>query len=737
MCIITKVGDRMVMEENSTIFALDIGTRSVVGLLLKKSKQTYEIIDILSKEHSERAMLDGQIHNVLSVSELIKEIKAVLEEKHGPLKKVCVAAAGRSLKTKRAKVEINIAGKSIVERDDILHLELSAVQQAQFNLARDMEDNESIHYYCVGYSVVDYRLDGEIIGSLVDQSGTTATVEVIATFLPKVVVESLIAALSRADLELEALTLEPIAAINVLIPPSMRRLNVALVDIGAGTSDIAITDLGTVTAYGMVPIAGDEVTEAISDHFLLDFPDAEKVKRELFTNDEVILTDILGFETTYKKEEVIAPIETTIEQLASAITNEILALNQRPPKAVMLVGGGSMTPKLAGYVAKALQLPENRVAIRGIDAIKNLEPSNIITPGPELVTPIGIAIAAKENPIEYISVTVNNQPVRLFDVKELTVGDGLLATGIELSKLYGKPGMAMMVKVNNQLITIPGKHGSPPILLKNGEATTLDTLLYPNDEIIVERGKDGLAAEATIEDLVGELPNLHITINNEPVSVKATVYNNGKKAGFSDKLQERDEVLIALPETIQELLAALGRIDDINRLVPFSVTLDGKKMELARKKIPLQLNGKVANLHSRIKNKDQLTIDTSELEKYTVNDLLSALKVPVTSSITVFFNGEPLMVEKPIFQVKRGEYTLTKEEPIVNNETLSLVRHEDTTFIFQDIFKEITLDLTPQPNQKLLIQKNGTDVAFTDSIHSGDKLEVRFTSMEIAKPPEV
>ncbi len=60
----------------------------------------------------------------------------------------------------------------------------------------------------------------------------------------------------------------------------MRRLNVALVDIGAGTSDIAITNLGTVIAYGMVPIAGDEVTEAISDHYLLDFPLAEKAKRE-------------------------------------------------------------------------------------------------------------------------------------------------------------------------------------------------------------------------------------------------------------------------------------------------------------------------------------------------------------------------------------------------------------------------------------------------------------------------
>lgn len=80
------------------------------------------------------------------------------------------------------------------------------------------EDVKNNHYYCVGYSVLYFRLDGEEIGSLLDQQGDEASVEVIATFLPRVVVESLLAALKRADLEMEALTLEPIAAINVLIP---------------------------------------------------------------------------------------------------------------------------------------------------------------------------------------------------------------------------------------------------------------------------------------------------------------------------------------------------------------------------------------------------------------------------------------------------------------------------------------------------------------------------------------
>src|SRR5690625_5853026 len=111
------------------------------------------------------------------------------------------------------------------------------------------------------------------------------------------VIESLLAAIVRGDLEMDALTLEPIAAIDVLIPESMRRLNIALVDIGAGTSDIALTRDGTVTAYGMVPVAGDEITEALSDAYLLDYREAEQMKRAIHPETATTITDILGFET--------------------------------------------------------------------------------------------------------------------------------------------------------------------------------------------------------------------------------------------------------------------------------------------------------------------------------------------------------------------------------------------------------------------------------------------------------
>lgn len=181
----------------STLFALDIGTRSVVGIILEVQDNYFHVTDILIKEHKERAMVDGQIHNVVHVADLIKEIKQELEFKHGPLTKVNVAAAGRSLITEQASLTIQINNRPILTEEDISRLELQAVQLAQQQLLQNDEVQKSSHYYCVGYSVLFYKLDGEEIGSLIDQQGEEVTIEVIATFLPRVVVESLLAALKE------------------------------------------------------------------------------------------------------------------------------------------------------------------------------------------------------------------------------------------------------------------------------------------------------------------------------------------------------------------------------------------------------------------------------------------------------------------------------------------------------------------------------------------------------------
>ncbi len=668
-------------------------------------------------------MLDGQIHDVPAVSEVIASIKGQLEKRHGPLHKVCVAAAGRALKTETSLSAVNIKGKPLLQKNDILHLELSAVQHAQALAAEQENDTKSYHYYCVGYSVLYYRLDGEEIGSLIDQQGDEASVEIIATFLPRVVVDSLIAALTRADLEMEALTLEPIAAINVLIPESMRRLNVALVDIGAGTSDIAITNTGTVIAYGMVPTAGDEITEAISNELLLDFPLAEQAKRELQSQGEITVTDILGFETNIPSHEVIEKITPAVSRLSGEISKEILRLNNgKPPQAVMLVGGGSLTPELPGQLASSLQLPPNRVAVRGVEAIQNITISDEVTKGPELVTPIGIAIAAKQTPVQYVTAHVNGQPVRLFEVKDLTVGDCILAAGLKVSKWHGIPGGGLFVSVNGQDISLPGGHGQPPIIEKNGQLTELDEVIKNNDHISVLKGKDGYPPQVTIGDLVDSSSSKEIVVDGKTYTLTPNVYRNNVRVSLDEVIHDRDSIRIEFIDTLLDGLTYLEYDKWIENTKPYRISMNGKDTFFPSFSGKLYLNGVEAKLSSKVQQGD--TVSFKPAHTPTIHEILIKKQLAPGSRIHITFNGQEVELKKDSSRILRNGIRLEMDDPVFPGDSIEMEEQPTSAFIFQDLFNAVEISMPSHSNGHFVLLKNGIETTFYEEIQQGDALEI-------------
>lgn len=718
---------------SSKLFALDIGTRTVVGIILEESNGHFHVADIVVKEHKERAMVDGQIHDVLHVAELITEIRAELEEKHGPLHKASVAAAGRSLKTEQAAVTIPIRNHPIFTEEDINRLELQAVQKAQQQLVAKKAEGKTAHYYCVGYSVLHYKLDDQEIGSLLDQQGEEANIEVIATFLPRVVVESLIAALKRAGLEMGALTLEPIAAINVLIPPTMRRLNVALVDIGAGTSDIAITDQSTIVAYGMVPTAGDEITEALSDQYLLDFPIAEKIKCDLLTAEEVVMQDILGFDQSFPASEVLTTIAPAIKQLAQAIGEEILRLNNnQAPKAVMLVGGGSLTPNLTVELGHILSLPANRIAVRGIEAIQNLTREEGIAATPELVTPIGIAIAAKKMPIQYMSITVNEQIVRLFEVKDMTVGDALLAANIRANQLFGKPGHGLSITVNGQDIIIPGKHGLPAQILLNGETASTKSIIKSNDSITIIEGKHGEIGRARVKDIADDAATKIIYLGDSIFKLEPQVFINDKKATLQSELKDRDIVRFMTAETIEDVFTLTGKEDLLKDCTAFNVYIDNRALLLPSFSSELLLNGKPAKLSYPVKNNDAITIGDGEMPTITL--VAEHADVKLQDRIVVTFQGDQVVLEKTAFEAEMNRQIVTPQTRVPNGAKIKFNAVDAGDWIFQDIFRFTDWQLPVAPQGTFKVLRNGIESGFDTAIFGGDKLEIVFHNHEEAAP---
>ena len=214
------------------IFAMDIGTRTVIGIVGVPDNKMLRVIDIEIAEHDERSVVDGQIEDIDKVARVVENVKARLEQRlNVKFMNVCVAAAGRTLKTQKASCTFSVDPSKPFDAQTVLSLEAGAVDEAKRLISSFVEESESkVSYSLAGYSVHRYYLDGYPMKTLIGHRGTTARAEIIAAFLPDAVVISLEEAMQKAGLRVASLTLEPIAAMNAVIPEELRLLNLALVE---------------------------------------------------------------------------------------------------------------------------------------------------------------------------------------------------------------------------------------------------------------------------------------------------------------------------------------------------------------------------------------------------------------------------------------------------------------------------------------------------------------------------
>ncbi|HEY8347743.1 MAG TPA: cell division FtsA domain-containing protein [Symbiobacteriaceae bacterium] len=634
--------------------ALDIGTRKVAGLLTVPSAKGLQILAAERLEHGARPMYDGQIHDVPAVAAVVREVVERLFARAGVrLKEAAVAAAGRALRTASGTASRELSGLVTLSRDDVLAVELEAVQAAQAAMAAD-RSWEEFHY--VGHSVTAQRLDGVALTNLVGHRGRRVEVEVIATFLPRSVVDSLEAVLEEAGLQMSALTLEPIAALGVVVPPTMRHLNLALVDVGAGTSDIAITRKGAVVAYDMVPVAGDEITEALSEQYLLDFPTGERVKREIGRRREVRFTNILGQRRTVPALELIEALQPTVARLAETIAGRILHLNGGPPQAILLVGGGSLTPGLAEAVANAAGLPAERVAVRGRSAITGVTGASDLLKGPDAVTPIGIAVAARNrSTLGFQIVILNGRSVRLFYPGPATVGDALLAAGYRMRDLYGAIGKGLTVTVNGVLRILPGRFGGPPRIRVNGLEATLESPVKHQDRIEVEPGAPGLPGAGCVADVAPESRSgIQVSVNGENHTLLPRILINGVPGTPDTPLADNDRVEIFPVRTVADVLAALGLDARSDKGKGIRVTVNGEEVTLPVPSPRLYRNGQPASPEEPVADGDEITLEESgETSQPIFADLLARISLPLhpptgKGMLVMRLNGLPADFTTPL-----------------------------------------------------------------------------------------
>lgn len=584
---------------DNLIFSLDIGTRTIIGIVAQYTED--EKINILGysiKEHNRRNMYDGQIHDIEGVTKIVKEIVGELEEELGvKLKKVSIAAAGRSLKTCKVRIDKKIDNTLEITKNMVDALELEAVQKAQ-NRINEEQNESKLKYYSIDYSVINYYLDDDVMTKLDGHRGEKIGVELLATFLPQIVIESLYTVISKAGLEVGTITLEPIAAINVAIKEDLRLLNLALVDIGAGTSDIAITKDGNIIAYAMTSKAGDEITEALSKKYLLDFTYSEKLKTQLNSKGKHHFNDIVGIEYELTTEEIVNDIYETINEISREIAEKILEFNSKAPSAVFLIGGSSQMPGLKECLAKNLGLPKERVSIRDTSFIENIEGIDDNINGPDMITPIGIAIESLNKKYSnLIEIEFNGEQIRLFNMDRVKVSDILVLTGYDPRDLLPKLGDDFIYFVNGDEKSLTIEIGEPAKIYVNNKIGNLNTTLQNGDVIKIKKGTKGKKIIPCLYDCISR--EKIIFINEKPFNLIKDVKVNGIEIKGNPKLNEEDRIEIIEINTVKELLEYLNEDVSIERILLNGEKVKGnEKLEandqlffLSTKSINLMING--------------------------------------------------------------------------------------------------------------------------------------------------
>lgn len=532
-------------KSTTYVYGLDIGTRSIVGTVGYRQKDRFVVVAQQSIEHESRAMIDGQIHDINTVSETIREVTDILEARiKQPLKQVCIAAAGRVLKTVTVHVDMDLEGEKTISKEDIFALDSLGIEKAYETFSKSDDFDENMKFYCVGYSVMHYFMNGYPMNQLENHKAKEISADLIATFLPDDVVDGLYKSVELAGLEVANLTLEPIAAIELAIPEMYRMLNIALIDVGAGTSDISITKDGSIIAYGMLPIAGDCLTEDIARHCLVDFKTAETIKRGITEQDYVEYKDIMGIPQKITKDEVLSVISDNLENMSRLAAEKIKELNgNKPVSAVFVVGGGGKIDTYTDRVAKHLGIAPERCAVRGEEVMTKVEfMEKDVVKDSLLVTPIGICLNFYEQSNNFIFVNFNEKRIKLYDNNRLAIVDAAILAEFPNEDLFPKRGESLNFTLNGQAMSLRGKRGESATVWLNGEEADIHASIRSNDIIRVVPSTAGEKASMVVSKLPGYNGNLTIKFEESEMILPKLASVNGKLQSAYYQIQDGDVV---------------------------------------------------------------------------------------------------------------------------------------------------------------------------------------------------
>lgn len=340
-------------EEKRMIVGLDIGTSKVVAVVGEVDTDgTIDIVGIGS--HPSKGLKKGVVVNIESTVNAIQRAVEEAELMAGcQIHSVYVGIAGNHIRS------MNSHGIVAIKDGEVQRADIDRVTDAAQAVAIPA-DQKILHVLPQEYVIDNQGGIKEPLG----MSGVRLEAKVHLVTCAETAAQNIEKCVKRCGLEVDAIVLEQLASSYSVITDDERDLGVCMVDIGGGTSDIAIFTEGSIRHTGVIPIAGDQVTSDIAMALRTPTQHAEEIKiryacalAQLTGPDETIKVPSVGDRPPrdLSRQSLAEVVEPRYDELFTLIQGEIRrsGFEELIPAGVVLTGG---TSKMEGVVELAEEI---------------------------------------------------------------------------------------------------------------------------------------------------------------------------------------------------------------------------------------------------------------------------------------------------------------------------------------------------------------------------------------------
>jgi cell division protein FtsA len=334
----------MARDSNDLIVGLDIGTSKIVAMVAQLTPDgRYEVVGL--GQHESKGLKKGVVVNiettVQSIQKALEEAELMADCK---IKHVYTGIAGSHIRSFNSSGMVAIKDKEVTEADVARVIETAK--------AVNIPTDQQILHVLPQEFIVDGQED---IREPIGMNGVRLETKVHIVTGAVSAAQNIVKCVRRCGLEVQDLILQPLASSNSVLTSDEKELGVVLVDIGGGTTDVAIFTNGAIRHTAVIPIAGDQITNDIAMALRTPTPEADEIKLRHGIAKQVLADPADQLEVpgigdrgprNLSRQALAAVIEPRVEELFSLVHQVIResGYEELLSSGVVITGGTSLLP---------------------------------------------------------------------------------------------------------------------------------------------------------------------------------------------------------------------------------------------------------------------------------------------------------------------------------------------------------------------------------------------------------